>query len=123
MQTTHEDRAVEAIGGTIVDACSKTGARQGEVLLRPVPGAVPKRGEPTGRGGSVIAAGSHGEHRMVAPSMVHDGNLVHLAEGGVMVHTDLPDARHDGVRFGPGVYSLEFLREVSSAGLVVEVRD
>lgn len=126
MMTIHEERAME-IGQDqqqrqgACAACSQTGARQGDLILRPTPGA-PQRGDDTGPAGRMIAAGRHGEHRMIAPSLLIEGDAVHLAEGGLLVHTDLPTCRHRAVQFPPGVWRLTIERELRG-GEVVNVQD
>lgn len=124
--TEHERRAAEiwtaeTQAPSAVPACPLTGARQGDLILRPIQ-AEPMRGDETGDRGVMIAAGAHGEHRMIAESLVIDGDTLHLADGGVLVHTDVPSARHRAIRFAPCVLQRTIERELQ-AGEVVNVRD
>ena len=104
-------------GGVLVAAC----ARQGDLI-------VTKKGESEANTGKPFAAlladGVHGEHWVIAPKGGKlEGDTLDLPEGGVVVHTDKPAARHGALRLSPGAWKCDRLQELSIDGSVVRVED
>ena len=71
---------------------------------------------------SIVAAGRHGEHHLFGPQ-VRVGDDIALPEGGLLVHTDVPSARHGAIRLVPGVWRVGHLRELGLDAIVVRVAD
>lgn len=104
---------------------ASTLARQGDILLS-------RTGEPrrdphtaTPPGGVQIAAGRHGEHRLIGEAVCWggDGGTISLRAPALLVHTDVPHARHETIRLAPGTWSHWREREMTVDAAVVEVRD
>lgn len=81
-----------------------------------------------------ILAGDHGEHWLSGERTILDqrppkgvgaqffAGWRNLPEGGLLVHTDQPRARHDTIRLAPGLWWFARQREMSGAE-VVPVKD
>jgi hypothetical protein len=115
------------IGRAIVDGgCSavlvRQCGRQGDVIVRRL-GDASVGGEATIEGGIVVAAGAHGEHRLIADAAVVEGGRVSLPTGGLLVHTDQPSARHGALELAPGQWEILRERELSMSDSIVEVKD
>lgn len=55
----------------------------------------------------------HAEHRVIAGSLVLDNKgLMHLADGVLLIHTDLASVRHVPIRLFPGAWSITVEREI-----------
>jgi hypothetical protein len=127
--TLHEERAAEIVADLACDrqtevlATDKCG-RQGDVICTRE-GNSKAAGPATGPQGWMVAAGAHGEHRIVADSLVmsESGDLMDLADGGVLVHTDAPEARHDPIRLAPGCWRVYREQELSLDKSIVPVQD
>ncbi len=125
--TVHDVRAAEIVRELDGAACplvARCSARQGDIVLVRS-GDSAAVGDPTAKVGRMIAAGAHGEHRVVADSLTvsDDGSSVDLPYGGVVIHTDLPEARHRAIRLEPGVWQVIRQRELTSDLVVAQVRD
>lgn len=122
----HAQVAVEVARGIAIGAetplMAKVSARQGDLVLRRV-GEARAKGESTPGCGVVVAAGSHGEHRLIADSYARKGSLVDLPAGGLVVHTDVPAGRHGSIQLAPGRWEILHQREVGLDEAVVRVRD
>lgn len=122
----HAEKAVEIARETKVEALPiATNPRQGDVILLRVSDCDRDRKgyKKVPFGGVVVAAGRHGEHRLMADRYDTDGTILVLPDGGLLVHTDVPEARHATVRVGPGIYDRKKLRELSLNGLIQDVSD
>lgn len=75
------------------------------------------------KGGWVISAGVHGEHRLFAEGAYVEKGTAVLPEGGVLVHTDVPTDRHDPIQLDPGTWDFTMLRELSVNETIEQVRD
>jgi hypothetical protein len=75
--------------------------------------------------GIQIAAGRHGEHRLIGCIARRDGtSTISISEApALLVHTDVPSARHGSVLFAPGTWQYWQLQELSVEGVVQEVQD
>ena len=115
--------AADVSAGTVPALRVTKSARQGDVTLRRVGDAAPTcAGVPAG--GLVLAAGEHGEHRLLAVrARLLDGEVLDLPGGGVVVHTDTPDCRHEALRLTPGRWRIGHLRELDLDESIVRVRD
>lgn len=129
----HEQRAIEIVrelnssekeSTSTPIPVAQNSARQGDVCFRRVGDSL-SRGPATPDAGIIVAAGKNGEHRVVAPSLTmitqspeqspaNDGpiTVMDLPEGGVVVHTDLPSARHKPFTLSPGQWRINHLREL-----------
>ncbi|MEM3116784.1 MAG: hypothetical protein QW136_00030 [Nitrososphaerales archaeon] len=124
--TVHEERAIEIArevsGGQVPVVEARVSARQGDVVLKRIDSST-RRGEATPEHGLVIAAGAHGEHRLIAPAVVIlEDDTLDLIDGGILVHTDVPSGRHGAIRLTPGRWKVYRQRELES-GEAVRVRD
>ena len=126
--TLHEERATE-IAQRVNLGCESAlvaneSVRQGDVVLQRV-GDSRVHGQPTPSCGKVIAAGTHGEHRLVAESLsvTDDGNTLDLAFGGLLVHTDVPSSRHQAIKLIPGIWKIYRQQELSNESIVTQVVD
>lgn len=115
--TTHIARAIKIFRDitrmTEVPLQTAQSARQGDLILvrRGDSTAI---GELTRPGGIVLAAGMHGEHRLIADAATVTGDVVDLPYGGVVVHTDVPAGRHRSIRCAPGTWEILHQQEVTS---------
>ena len=102
-------------------------ARQGDVVVtfvENVPTNMPKL-DCTPNGGVQVAAGKYGEHRLIAKQYAdipNTGRMI-LPEGGMLVHTDVPTARHGPIFLEPGVWSIGSCQELSLEGVVQKAAD
>ena len=85
-------------------------ARQGDILLVRV-GDAPEGGRATPAVGLLVGKGRHGEHRLGARRYARKGNLLSLPDGGRLVHTDEPHARHAAIELLPGDWRITRQRE------------
>jgi hypothetical protein len=74
---------------------------------------------------AMLAEGAHGAHVALgdirwAPK---SGRLVVGDAGAVVVHTDVPEARHGAIALDPGTWRISRLREMDLSQRVVQVRD
>lgn len=102
-----------------------TCARQGDVILRRIRDLTPAElaDVPATPANLLLGAGVHGEHRLVGPgAYAIDQTLIATHGSAVVVHTDIPAARHGAIRLGCGVWSPSIQRELRGEE-VVEVRD
>lgn len=127
MQTVHDVRALEIIGEIeknppLLEA--STCARQGDLVLKRK-GDAKAKGNPTPTGGTMLIAGAHGEHRVVAESVTIDPQTgtVDLPEGGIVIHTDAPDGRHAAIRCAPGKWQFWRQQELTTDNIVAQVKD
>lgn len=130
MLTTHEERAIEIareIETGAADAVQVTNtARQGDLLMQRVGQAT--GGAPVPEAGILLTAGAHGEHRLMTPAAKietgHDGVLrVSLPSGGLVVHTDVPSARHQAVALIAGTWILPIQQELGLDDSIQRVVD
>lgn len=117
----------ELIAPTIAQAdadtavLATTSARQGDlVLVRE--GDAPEDASYS-ETHAMLAAGAHGEHRFLGDAEWRSTEALLIVREGVVVHTDVPDARHDSIRLAPGAWRYHTIRELSTDDVVVEVRD
>lgn len=116
---------VEQVGATIpmVTRC----ARQGDLLMRRIGDSVTAMASPTPRTGIAVAAGSHGEHRLVADAYhreaVADRMIIDLPQGGTVYHTDVPAARHGAIELCPGRWEMLGQQEMGLDQVVRAVDD
>jgi fatty acid/phospholipid biosynthesis enzyme len=69
---------------------------------------------------AVVSAGRYGSHVMIGKfTPVKDGLAV---EDATLYHTDVPNSRHDAVKFGPGVWTFWPHAEVLG-GDVIQQKD
>lgn len=95
--------------------------RQGDItLVRSREASGGGGGSPAG--GWLIARGAHGDHRLIAPSGTATATELDLPDGGLLVHTDLPEARHPAIQLEPGCWQIRHAQELR-AGQVVQVKD
>lgn len=127
MQNTHIESAINIKNETNIKdlkpVLEKT--RQGDVIMRRV-GNVPagSKGSPTPKGGILISAGAHGEHRLIADSYEDGGpGFINLISEGLLVHTDCPTGRHKPKLFSPGRWEIGNIRELAIDGTIVKVKD
>lgn len=125
MQATseHITRALELACDPAPKLTMHMAGRQGDVVIRRIGDAQGDGGScPTG--GWLIAAGKHGEHRLIAPTgIVRDGGIVDLPQGGQLVHTDVPNARHGTIALNPGRFAFTGCKELGLDGIVQQVKD
>ena len=125
--TTHTSRAMEIAQSTTDNAAIArldSPARQGDVLMRCIGKAKGKAFEAGPAGGLCVAAGAHGEHRLVCDRYRMDRPGVYsLPDGGLLVHTDVPDARHPAIRLPAGVWEFGIERELGADMVVRKVED
>lgn len=128
MQLTYHEEVAEQLAATPATVTNErlvpvgVNARQGDVLIKTRPGAS-KPGTPTPAGGYLIQAGANGEHRLFAPQHVVIDGVHHLADGGLLVHTDKPSDRHHPLRLAPGCWHFDQQEEMSLDGALRAVRD
>jgi hypothetical protein len=106
---------------------AQTCARQGDLNMRRTGDAPPKvAATDCPRGGWLLSAGQHGEHRGIArgPVKCEAGRLT-IPDGStvVVVHTDVPHARHGAIVVPPGKWECWRSRELSTADTIIEVQD
>lgn len=123
--TTHEQIARD-IAGSIATAqapviCATATARQGDLLLRRV--CHDAGVEPVDRASVLLAAGRHGEHWVVGQVARRDDVLLVGHAGGVVVHTDIPAARHASIALAPGEWAIGVQRELGLGQVVRQVVD
>jgi len=122
----HAQRA-ESIGdriktGEVSAENVTTTARQGDLILKRVGDSTGIHSTPDA-GGIVLAAGQHGEHRLlVARARVMDDTFDIPVEG-LVVHTDEPHARHGALKLKPGCWEFSHLQELGIDDSVEAVRD
>lgn len=124
----HAERAVgiaEAIGRREVAArTAERSARQGDLVLRRVGPLVAVRAhDATPPGGVVLAAGSHGEHRILGRVAVDVAARTVEVVDAVVVHTDEPSGRHGAIRLAPGTWRYDIQREIGLGDVIEQVRD
>jgi hypothetical protein len=125
--TSHEQVA-EEIAGEIRDTRSDTlrasvSCRQGDLVLVRLPDQAPDPVVCVDRvGGRMVVRGSHGEHRLMGLSG-HVGDVLHLPDGGLMVHTDEPSGRHRPIELAPGCWSVRVQEELGIDMVVRKVVD
>lgn len=127
---THDPRAIDASHAPNIPTTAVS-ARQGDLVLRRVGDPDPSTPHtPTPAHGTMIVSGSNGEHRVIADalSIIHSPDsatpgTISLPCGGLVVHTDLPHARHGTIRLEPGRYCFTTLREVSADNAIQQVID
>lgn len=132
--TTHETIAAEIAAATREDIAHPAGVgpatyhrvtesmRQGDLLLRRIgdPGPTPSA---TPTGGIVLAAGAHGEHRLICDAAhVVDETTFDVGCDALVVHTDRPEARHGTGVLCPGRWQYGIEREMR-AGEIARVDD
>jgi len=123
MNATDHAAIAESIARTDSPAPSHQCARQGDVVMRRLGDATDLDPMQCPHGGWQIAAGRHGEHRLFADG-AHVGNgKLNLPNGGLIVHTDSPDARHGSVQLAPGTWNHTSVRELGIDGVVRPVED
>ncbi len=120
----HETLAAEIAASSTPAGTASNCTRQGDVVMRRIGDASPARHLPTPDGGVLISAGRHGEHRLIGDA-VHWGPLgtVSIQGHAVLVHTDVPSARHGSVVIAPGTWNYTKLRELAAGDVVQEVQD
>lgn len=99
---------------TSVLVADTTGARQGDVVIDWA-GECAERIENTApRGGYLLAAGKHGEHRLCGSGFTVDNGKIRVGIGGLalLVHTDSPTDRHGPIRIPPGCWTVRREREL-----------
>jgi hypothetical protein len=126
MIKTHEEKAISIAREAVIEQTplAKCSARQGDVVLVRV--GDPGRGnyDSTPVGGIQLAAGQHGEHRLISSACRWDEpGIIELKEEGLLVHTDVPEARHGSIRLAPGRWEHRSLRELGADQVVQEVAD
>lgn len=88
--------------------------RQGDLsLVRTSDVEVTNGFSKTPDGGLVLADGTHGEHRLFASRYRMIENRLSLPDGGTVVHTDQPHARHRPCSLTAGVWRVGRSREIS----------
>lgn len=125
MQTDHEVIARELILETrrTPPPLAKNCARQGDVVLERMGDCRDTAGcSPAPSGGWLMARGAHGDHRLFADLGLIVGDTVTLPNGGVVVHTDVPNARHGAIALAPGMWAKRALREMLG-NEIVKVQD
>lgn len=122
-KTMHDERAMAAAVDAATDETplAATCARQGDLVLERTGDA--ESGKATPEWGIEVAHGQHGQHRIIATAYHRDGDVVHLAGGGLVVHTDVPSARHGAIRLTPGAWQIRRLRELDTDSTVQQVID
>lgn len=99
-------------------------ARQGDVVLTRVGEIASLPHGPTPPGGVMIAAGKHGEHRLVGPKVAWlEGGKVSIDGTAILAHTDVPQDRHGAVQFGPGTWAYTGCRELGLDEVIQKVQD
>lgn len=117
---THETVAREiASNPESLPVLAHTSARQGDLVLRRDSHDAPS-GLPLAA--IQLAAGAHGEHWAVGPCALK-GDVLTAAHGTVVVHTDVPDARHRAIVLEPGTWRIGRQRELSIDHVIQNVRD
>ena len=96
--------------------------RQGDVMAHRIGDAARSNGT-CPKGGWVVGKGQHGEHRVIAECGTVVENLIDLPLGGVLVHTDEPNARHAASTLIPGRWSFDICQELGIDGIVQKVQD
>lgn len=100
-------------------------ARQGDVMFRRISEEpTDALHGPTPAGGCVIAAGKHGEHRLLgaAVAWLPDGT-VSIRGTAVLVHTDVPAERHGAICFDTGTWQYHGAQELGVDQVVRKVED
>lgn len=119
--TTHERVAREiASSPDLMPLQAGASARQGDLLLRRVGDTIDN---PVPNAGTLLVAGSHGEHWAVGATALSSDTLVVGAGGAVVVHTDVPTARHQAISLAPGCWQIGVQRELGSDQIVRKVVD
>lgn len=100
-------------------------ARQGDLTLVRMGDVEVKNGfSKAPDGGLVLADGKHGEHRLFAARYRLIENRLSLPDGGTVVHTDKPLARHRACALVAGVWRVGRSREISPMDFMEQqVRD
>lgn len=118
-----EQAAQAEVAVPVVTRC----ARQGDLLVRRIGDSSTEMGSPTPPTGITVAAGSHGEHRLVADAYhrepVQGQMIIDLPQGGTIYHTDVPAARHGAVELCPGRWEMMGQQEMGLDQVVRPVRD
>lgn len=132
--TNHDAVALEALaeakvkGGNMEALDVQNTARQGDVIFQRVDN-VKIRGayKSTPECGAIIAAGAHGEHRLISGncriSHGNDGVMVDIKDEAYVVHTDAPQGRHRALRLRPGTYKIHRQCELTVDQVITQVRD
>jgi hypothetical protein len=95
--------------------------RQGDLIVRRVGDATSGSQTPAAL---LLAAGKHGEHWVVTTSGgAQRGDEIDLPDGGMVVHTDQPSARHGALRLASGRWECLREQELSTEGVVIRVAD
>lgn len=120
--TTHTETArTVALETSDTAVLATVSARQGDLVLERV-GDLPDDFQPQDTH-ALLAAGSHGEHRFLGRAEWRNTEALLLVEDGVVVHTDVPDARHGSVRLAPGTWRYANMQELSTDNVVRQVID
>lgn len=122
----HEAIATEiaaALPPTIVRAVDRL--RQGDVIARLIgPPAEGPHAPTPANGGILLAAGNHGEHRLIGRAYRDAGlGKFSLTEDAVLVHTDTPNGRHGPICLPAGTWEFARSCELDSSMVVVQQRD
>lgn len=116
---THDVIAREIASTITTPRLAANTARQGDLLLR--------RLGPTTRRPPVraiqLAAGSHGEHWAIGAAALAAGILDVGPAGVVVVHTDVPEARHAAIALAPGCWQIGIQRELGLDSVIRKVVD
>ena len=110
--TMHAQRAQQLATEQASKVCEDK-TRQGDLMICRI-GDVPPDivTKPTPHGGYVLSAGRHGEHRLIGEAYCPEPGVVDV-DKVIVVHTDVPDARHDSVQLTPGRWRYYSTRELS----------
>ena len=115
----HEGRAKEiqedVRTGRVPSCLASRDARQGDLVLVRLGDALELLGPATPPQGELVAAGQHGEHRLIAEAISRVGAyVVDLPLGGLVVHTDEPLARHQAIALTAGRWRYHRQQELSA---------
>mgnify|MGYP001607373900 CR=1 FL=1 len=118
--TTHETIARQlAADPETVPVLAHASARQGDLILLRIGHHAPSD---LVFSAVLLAAGSHGEHWAIGPCAM-DGDSLAVAHGTIVVHTDVPSARHRAVALEPGTWQYSRQRELGLDQVVRQVQD
>lgn len=109
----------------VVETCG----RQGDLLLQRIQGdaeaelaKAPPELTLDQPGGRMVAAGAHGEHRAIGRGALVNDVLI-VPDGCLVVHTDVPSARHAALALAPGVWRIRRERELGMDQVVRDIKD
>lgn len=127
----HEQTAVEIARDIrkkrIIAHPVKDCGRQGDLLLVRTTRKPDGEAKEVPESGTILAAGVHGEHRLVPMDeplfAIVTKSAVWISASAAVVHTDHPEGRHEALMLPPGTWKRQRERELTVDEAVVNVSD